>query len=98
MALWGESMEIEELKLYLKADDTEDDELILALQKSAEEYLKNAGVSQAYTKELYKLAIKLLVAHWYENRKAESDKSKNQISFGLNTIITQLKYTQETNL
>lgn len=85
-------MELDELKLYLRVDIADDDTLIAALQKSAEEYLENAGVTKDYSKELYKLAIKLLVSHWYENRDIQSEKSAAKLSFSLDTIITQLKY------
>ena len=48
-----------------------------------------------YTKELYKLAIKILISHWYENRAVETaGKNVSKIAFGLDTIIVQLKYTQ----
>ena len=85
-------MELDELKLYLRVDIEDDDTLIAALQKSAEEYLENAGVTKDYSKELYKLAIKLLVSHWYENRDVQSEKAAAKLSFSLDTIITQLKY------
>ena len=85
-------MELDELKLYLRVDIEDDDTLIAALQKSAEVYLENAGVIKDYSKELYKLAIKLLVSHWYENRDVQSEKAAAKLSFSLDTIITQLKY------
>jgi uncharacterized phage protein (predicted DNA packaging) len=88
-------MDLEELKLFLKIDDNEEDILIQGLQLSAEEYLANVGVIKDYTKELYKLAIKILVTHWYENRAVETvGKNVSKISFGLDTIILQLKYNQ----
>ena len=88
-------MDLEELKLFLKIDDNEEDILIQGLQLSAEEYLANVGVIKDYTKELYKLAIKILVTHWYENRAVETaGKNVSKIAFGLDTIIVQLKYTQ----
>ncbi len=88
-------MELEELKLFLKIDDDEEILLIEGLQKSAEEYLNNAGIKKDYTKELYKLAIKILVSHWYENRAVETiGKNVSKIAFGLDTILTQLKYSQ----
>jgi len=41
------------------------------------------------------LAIKILVSHWFENRSVETiGKNTSKIAFGLDTIITQLKYTQ----
>lgn len=88
-------MELEELKLFLKIDDDEEILLIEGLQKSAEEYLNNAGIKKDYTKELYKLAIKILVSHWYENRAVETiGKNVSKIAFGLDTILIQLKYSQ----
>lgn len=88
-------MNLEDLKLFLRIDDYEEDNLIQALQLSAEEYLNNAGIKKDYSKELYKLAIKILVSHWYENRSVETiGKNVSKIAFGLDTILIQLKYSQ----
>lgn len=88
-------MNLEELKLFLKIDDNEEDALIQGLQLSAEEYLTNAGINKDYSKEMYKLAIKILVSHWYENRSVETvGKNVSKIAFGLDTILIQLKYSQ----
>lgn len=89
-------MNIEEIKLYLRVDGTEEDEFILGLQLAAEEYLGNAGVIKNYAKALYKLAIKILIANWYENRTIETTGVNfYKVSFSLDTIITQLKFTQD---
>lgn len=88
-------MDLQELKLFLKIDGDEEDTLIEGLQLGAEEYLTNAGIIKNYEKELYKLAIKILVTHWYENRAVETvGKNVSKIAFGLDTIIIQLKYSQ----
>ena len=88
-------MTLEEIKVFLKVDHEEEDVFIQGLQLSAEEYLTNAGIKKDYTKELYKLAIRILVSHWYENRAvATVGKNVSKIAFGLDTIIVQLKYTQ----
>lgn len=88
-------MNLEELKLFLRVDGEEEDFLIEGLKIGAEEYLTNAGIHKDYTKELYKLAIKILVTHWYENRAVETiGKNVSKIAFGLDTIILQLKYNQ----
>ena len=88
-------MNLEELKLFLRTDDYEEDNLVQVLQLSAEEYLTNAGITKDYSKELYKLAIKILVSHWYENRSVETiGKNVSKIAFGLDTILIQLKYSQ----
>lgn len=84
-------MELDELKLFLRVDGEEEDELIQCLQLAAEEYLINAGVNKDYSKELYKLAVKLLVTHWYNNREVTG--KADRLAFSLDTIILQLKYT-----
>jgi uncharacterized phage protein (predicted DNA packaging) len=89
-------MGLDELKLFIKNDGTDEDTLINALQVAAESYLSNAGVIMDYTNELYKLAIKLLVSNWYENRTASSEKALSKIPFGLDTIIVQLCCSQTT--
>jgi uncharacterized phage protein (predicted DNA packaging) len=83
---------VEEIKSFLRIDGTEEDALVTALQLGAEEYLDNAGVIKDYTKELYKLAVKLLVGHWYEHREIVGKSDK--LAFSLDSIILQLKYTQ----
>lgn len=88
-------MDLEELKLFLRVDGEEEDLLIESLKIGAEEYLTNAGINKDYSKQLYKLAIKILVTHWYENRAVENiGKNVSKITFGLDTIILQLKYIQ----
>jgi uncharacterized phage protein (predicted DNA packaging) len=88
-------MNLGDLKFFLRIDHDEEDELINGLQLSAEEYLTNAGINKDYSKELYKLAIKILVSHWYENRFVENvGKNVTKIAFGLDTILIQLKYSQ----
>jgi uncharacterized phage protein (predicted DNA packaging) len=87
-------MEMAELKEYLRVDSDDEDVLITGLQKAAEEYLTNAGVNIDYTKELYKLAVKVLVNHWYDNRMINTDKPVGNLSYSLSAMINQLKHTQ----
>lgn len=88
-------MELEELKLFLRVDGNEEDSLIKSLQAAAEEYLTDAGIMENYNKEKYKLAVKILVNHWYENRAVETiGKNVSKVAFGLDTILIQLKYSQ----
>lgn len=88
-------MELEELKLFLRVDGNEEDSLIKSLQAAAEEYLTDAGIMKNYNKEKYKLAVKILVNHWYENKAIETiGKNVSKIAFGLDTILIQLKYSQ----
>lgn len=85
-------MDLQEIKEYLRIDSDNEDGLITGLQKAAEKYLENAGIAVDYTNELYKLAVKLLVCHWYENREPTGEAT--ELAFSLRHIIAQLKYTQ----
>lgn len=85
-------MSLEEIKLFLRVAGSEEDTLLIGLQSAAEEYMTNAGVKKDYTKGLYKLAIRLLISHWYENRVVVGKSDK--IPFGIDNIIIQLKYSQ----
>lgn len=87
-----------EIKDYLKITDDEEDEIVESLQVAAEEYLTNAGVKKDYDKKLYVLAIKLLIAHWYDNRMIQSDKAHAKLSFSLDAIILQLIYSSDTSV
>lgn len=82
-------MELDELKLYLRIDHDDEDTLLTSLLKTAKEYMKNAGcvISEG---ELYNLAIKILVSHWYENREVTG--KADALAHSLDSIITQLKY------
>lgn len=83
-------MELQELKNYLRVDFEDDDPLIQSLQVAAEQYITNAGITKDYTMELYKLAVKLLVGHWYDNREVVGQAQK--LAYSLESIIVQLKY------
>lgn len=63
-------------KNYLKIDSdiTDDDELITGLIGAANDYIENETGKRNTGSDVYDLAIKLLVAHWYENRAVYSAK------------------------
>ncbi len=86
---------LEEIKNYMRIDEDYDDSLINSLIESANIYMVNAGVKN-FENDLYKLAIKMLVLHWYENRDIVlvGSISKN-LEFTMKNIITQLKYCYE---
>lgn len=81
-----------EIKGYLRLDEdyTDEDDELTSLAMAAENYLINAGCILSSENELAKLAIKILVVHWYENR--EPIGKADRLAFGLDNIIIQLKY------
>lgn len=81
------------VKEYLRVSGDHDDNMLGLLIDSAKEYLSNAGVPDDVEEDkLYKLAITMLVTHWYENREQDIDgRTSRTIELGLQTIILQLK-------
>ncbi len=77
-------LSIEDMKLYLRVDADDEDSLIEAQMLAADKYISGklsktqalSGVSETGEKTyvplaedpLYQQCIKLMVAHWYENR------------------------------
>lgn len=88
-------MELEELKLFLRIDGNDEDVLIQGLQLSAEEYLLIGGVVKNYERELYKLVVRLLVSHWYENREIFINMKTTKVDYSIQAMIFSLKYSQE---
>lgn len=91
-------MEIKDVKLYLKIDEDEDDPIITMQMKAAQSYLRKAGVKTDQLNEesedydLYRLAICMIVGHWYENRNAVVIGSiSREIEHSLTSIIIQLR-------
>ncbi|WP_270940886.1 head-tail connector protein [Romboutsia lituseburensis] len=79
--------------LKIEEDFCEDDDEIRLLILVAEEYLKNAGCKTDRSNNLFVLAIKMLVGHWYENREILGKADK--LAYSLENIITQLIYSYE---
>lgn len=67
---------LEQAKNYLKVDSdiTADDELITSLISAASDYVEKTTGKRADGSELCELCMKMLVAHWYENRSVFSPK------------------------
>jgi hypothetical protein len=79
----------EEFKEYLRFDGSEAD--LTPLINSAKLYIKNATGKEFDEKnELHRLAGKLLVNHWYENR--EPTGKADKLGFSLDGILLQIKY------
>jgi len=66
-------MTVDELKLYIRVDSTDEDDLIQAFLTAATEYIeKTTGKTYDSTKEVWNLAIKIMASHWYDNRGVEA--------------------------
>ena len=88
---------LDEIKGYLRLEIsfTEDDNILNSLLLSAESYIKNVTGKKFEdnsndNNDLYKLAVHMLVTHWYDNRGAVSDKPVSELPFSLQHIIFHL--------
>lgn len=78
---------LEEVKGYLRIDGIDLDNELLSYIESAKIYIKQTtGKAFDGADELYKLCIKMLVAHWYENKGATV----------VGTIVVNLPLTVDT--
>lgn len=80
---------LENIKGYLRIDGDYDDQLLETLIYSAENYLLGAGVKKR-DDHLYKIAITMLVTHWYENREQVTGSTPKNMPMGLKAIILQM--------
>lgn len=89
-------MELTEIKLYLRIDTTAEDTLLTSLLAAAESYIKQTtgktlkGTAAINTDELYNLCVKLMVAHWYENRAVQTQTQLNSFDFSVQTLLNHI--------
>lgn len=85
---------LEQAKNYLKLDSdiVEDDELITSLIDAAANYVEQSTGKKNAENPTYDLCIKLLVAHWYENRAIYSAKpgSINDIPHSVTQLLIHI--------
>lgn len=93
-------MTLSDVKLYLRVDATADDVLITSLMTAADSFIKQqtgktkvvvreveAAIS---TDELYNLCVKLMVAHWYENRAVQSPTNLTKIDYTVQALVNHI--------
>lgn len=88
------SLSLSEVKEFLRIeiDYTEEDTLLSSLLLASESYILNATHSKAdKTSDLFKLAQRFLIGHWYENREVVG--KADTLAFSLQSILQQIMYT-----
>ena len=89
---------LEEVKLYLRVDNEEEDNLIETLVDSAYSYMNNAvdSFNDKYEKENFKsmcdIIILTLITEWYDTRIYSKDDRKDKVSHIVTAMIQQLQY------
>lgn len=62
-------MLLKDVKLYLRVDDYTEDEVIQGMIDAAKQYIQTGtGVTFDETNARHLLTLKMMVAHWYDNR------------------------------
>lgn len=99
-------MELNTIKKHLRITFDFDDELLLEYIEWAEDEIKNSVSNSDYRNETYfdnnptyDRAVILLVTHFYENRKAITDKPQYNMIYGIKSAIFKLqtRYTGDLN-
>lgn len=99
-------MTLDDMKLYLRVDNVEEEDIISSLMTAAESFIqKTTGKTQIATgvdelgvttyaaistDELYNLCVKIMVSHWYENRAVQSPTQLNDFSFSAQALINHI--------
>jgi len=83
---------VDDVKRFGKIEYGGDDETVEFCLNAAVDMLKSAGVVSR-SSGLYKMAVCRLALHYYENREELSN--FNQVPLGINTMIEQLRNTDE---
>ena len=62
-------MLLNDVKLYLRVDDYTEDEVIQGMIDAAKQYIQTGtGVTFDETNARHLLTLRMIVAHWYDNR------------------------------
>lgn len=89
----GLSIELIDIKKYLRVAHDEDDALISGLVDVAKQSIKEqTGVVYSEADETYKNTIMLAVHHYYYNRASVMDKSTSSLPYSLDDFITLIKH------
>ncbi|TDM04063.1 head-tail connector protein [Macrococcus carouselicus] len=99
-------MNLDTIKKHMKVTFDFDDEIINEYLKWAEAEIKDSvstdpkrDESFFYDNSIYDRAVVLLVTHFYENRKAITDKPQFNLIYGVKSAVLKLRlaYQREMN-
>ena len=87
-------MNIEDVKLWLRIDHNDEDELIQMLIDSSKNYFKNATGYEFNDSPQAKLFCLVLITDWYENRELIGHKVSEKVRFTIQSMLAQLTYAR----
>ena len=89
-------MTLDDMKSYLHVDGVDEEDTISSLMTAAESYVQQTtgktlkGTANINTDELYNLCVKLMVAHWFENRAVQAATQLTDFSFSVQALINHI--------
>lgn len=88
-------MTLNDVKLYLRVDGYDEDDVIQSLIDAAKEFIKTGtGVTFNDTDARHVLILKMLVAHWYDNRGLIG--STTELPFTITAQLLQIEAERST--
>ncbi|MHB9945619.1 DNA packaging protein [Clostridium botulinum] len=86
---------LEEVKMYCRIDDDEEDFLLELLIKNAEDYIEDAvkpiSNMSDKLKEKSKLLALVLISDWYDNRSLNM-KTSEKVRYSITSLLNQMKW------
>ena len=87
---------LEETKMWLRVDGTDEDSIIEIIRGATETYLNNAvEVEFDASNALAKLYCLVLCADWYENRDLIGQQPSDKVRFTVQSIMAQLQHAYQ---
>ncbi|MBO4778074.1 MAG: phage gp6-like head-tail connector protein, partial [Bacteroidales bacterium] len=90
------SIELSDIKAYLRINHDVDDSYIGELVEVAKSFIKEqTGVAYSDNDKVYRQGVLFLVAHLYDNRSAVEEKTVNIVPYTLDAIIKHIRLRGE---
>lgn len=84
-------MDLPEIKNYLRIGHDLDDPYLSELITFSKKFIQEqTGVEYSDTDEVYKIAVKQVVAHFYDKRESVSDKTNVVVPYTMDTLIKHI--------
>lgn len=83
-------MTVDEIKLYLRIDNDEEDLLLQGQIAAATHYIERSTGKAYANDEVWNICIKMLVAHWYENRGVQNSRGNVRFDYSVTALMNHI--------
>lgn len=89
-------MTLEDIKKYCRVDDDIEDDLLESLMKAATMFIEQkTGKRFSADNHIFVLAIKQLVAHWFDNRMVAASGGASELPYTITSLLTHISHCSE---